>query len=453
MRDRARVARVAADKPHLTSSLAAWPAALEHEAHQRGTGGGRRSSISRTRVEASPSSTARPCSSPDALPGERVVLRRVASAAAISTRPCSSRCCAPARTVCRRVPAFRPMRRLRAAAPRARRAARVQAVAAAREPGAARRRRAGQRARTARRARSGAIAGARGSASSSCHARDACWSAFANARRPTWPTCTSAACWRAPVGTLIDPLAALVAGLSIAARVPAGRGRGGRRRLRAGAARARSADRGRSRSAARLRTRARGAHSTCSRAASRRCGRSTAGRAAPLQLRARRRSTCSSSSSPPISSRSTARSTSAMVAARVELLELEPARRRARPVLRARQFLAAARDPRPARSSASRATRASSHRARANAARNGIAQRRFHVADLFADVERRRRGRSVHYDSVLLDPPRAGAREILPVVGGCGAAASCIFPATRAAWRATQGCWSGSTASASRRRV
>jgi 23S rRNA (uracil1939-C5)-methyltransferase len=44
----------------------------------------------------------------------------------------------------------------------------------------------------------------------------------------------------------------------------------------------------------------------------------------------------------------------------------------------------------------------------------------FHVADLFAGVAglpwTRRR-----YERVLLDPPRAGAREILPVVAASGA--------------------------------
>jgi len=59
-------------------------------------------------------------------------------------------------------------------------------------------------------------------------------------------------------------------------------------------------------------------------------------------------------------------------------------------------------------------------RASANAVRNGLANTEFHVADLTA---------STHgapwacgsYERVLLDPPRAGAREVLPVVGGCGA--------------------------------
>jgi len=59
-------------------------------------------------------------------------------------------------------------------------------------------------------------------------------------------------------------------------------------------------------------------------------------------------------------------------------------------------------------------------RARGNAGRNGIANVEFHVADLFkgvADLPWTRRS----YDRVLLDPPRAGAREILPVVASSGA--------------------------------
>jgi ADP-heptose:LPS heptosyltransferase len=59
-------------------------------------------------------------------------------------------------------------------------------------------------------------------------------------------------------------------------------------------------------------------------------------------------------------------------------------------------------------------------RARDNAARNGIANVEFFVADLFKDVAglpwARRR-----YDRVLLDPPRAGAKEVLPLVAGSGA--------------------------------
>jgi 23S rRNA (uracil1939-C5)-methyltransferase len=59
-------------------------------------------------------------------------------------------------------------------------------------------------------------------------------------------------------------------------------------------------------------------------------------------------------------------------------------------------------------------------RARANAARNGLSNVAFHTADLFKDVSGLpwAQGR---YDRVLLDPPRAGAREILPSVDGSGA--------------------------------
>jgi 23S rRNA (uracil1939-C5)-methyltransferase len=59
-------------------------------------------------------------------------------------------------------------------------------------------------------------------------------------------------------------------------------------------------------------------------------------------------------------------------------------------------------------------------RARDNAARNGIGKTDFHVADLFKDVtELPWAARS--YDRVLLDPPRAGAREVLPVISRSGA--------------------------------
>lgn len=54
-------------------------------------------------------------------------------------------------------------------------------------------------------------------------------------------------------------------------------------------------------------------------------------------------------------------------------------------------------------------------RARENAQRNGIDNAEFHVADLFASqLQRPWVGR--RYDLVLLDPPRAGAREVLPAV-------------------------------------
>jgi 23S rRNA (uracil1939-C5)-methyltransferase len=59
-------------------------------------------------------------------------------------------------------------------------------------------------------------------------------------------------------------------------------------------------------------------------------------------------------------------------------------------------------------------------RARRNAESNGITNVEFQVADLFASVQEQPWSRS-RYDRVLLDPPRAGAREILPLVAGSGA--------------------------------
>jgi 23S rRNA (uracil1939-C5)-methyltransferase len=53
-------------------------------------------------------------------------------------------------------------------------------------------------------------------------------------------------------------------------------------------------------------------------------------------------------------------------------------------------------------------------RARANAARNGIGNAHFHVANLAAEPQAADWARA-RYDLVLLDPPRAGAREILAV--------------------------------------
>ncbi len=59
-------------------------------------------------------------------------------------------------------------------------------------------------------------------------------------------------------------------------------------------------------------------------------------------------------------------------------------------------------------------------RAGRNAAANGIANASFHVADLFGDCAAEGWAAAA-YDAVLLDPPRAGARQILPVVAASGA--------------------------------
>lgn len=56
-------------------------------------------------------------------------------------------------------------------------------------------------------------------------------------------------------------------------------------------------------------------------------------------------------------------------------------------------------------------------RARANAARNGLRNVEFHSADLAASEQAGSWAR-LEYEAVLLDPPRAGAREVLPVLDG-----------------------------------
>ena len=55
-------------------------------------------------------------------------------------------------------------------------------------------------------------------------------------------------------------------------------------------------------------------------------------------------------------------------------------------------------------------------RARANAAANGIENAEFHVADLTADPAEAPWARG-GFDRVLLDPPRAGAAGVLPLIG------------------------------------
>ncbi|MCJ7451630.1 MAG: 23S rRNA (uracil(1939)-C(5))-methyltransferase RlmD [Steroidobacteraceae bacterium] len=60
-------------------------------------------------------------------------------------------------------------------------------------------------------------------------------------------------------------------------------------------------------------------------------------------------------------------------------------------------------------------------RARRNAVLNGLANTAFYASNLEGDMSEATWTRG-GYDRVLLDPPRAGAREVLPVVGASGAA-------------------------------
>lgn len=59
-------------------------------------------------------------------------------------------------------------------------------------------------------------------------------------------------------------------------------------------------------------------------------------------------------------------------------------------------------------------------RARENAALNGLANVEFHVADLFASDFTHAVWAGRSYDKILLDPPRAGAREVLPLLAAAG---------------------------------
>jgi 23S rRNA (uracil1939-C5)-methyltransferase len=60
-------------------------------------------------------------------------------------------------------------------------------------------------------------------------------------------------------------------------------------------------------------------------------------------------------------------------------------------------------------------------RARRNAARNGLDNVQYHVANLFDDVSGLPWLRNQHYDKLLLDPPRSGALEVLPEIARVGA--------------------------------
>jgi 23S rRNA (uracil1939-C5)-methyltransferase len=60
-------------------------------------------------------------------------------------------------------------------------------------------------------------------------------------------------------------------------------------------------------------------------------------------------------------------------------------------------------------------------RARENAQRNGLANAEFFTGNLAAPDLNQERWAKRRYDKVLLDPPRAGAEEVLPVVAASGA--------------------------------
>lgn len=60
-------------------------------------------------------------------------------------------------------------------------------------------------------------------------------------------------------------------------------------------------------------------------------------------------------------------------------------------------------------------------RARHNAERNGLGNAEFFTANLAAEDLAQASWAKRRYDKVLLDPPRAGAQEVLPTVAACGA--------------------------------
>lgn len=66
-------------------------------------------------------------------------------------------------------------------------------------------------------------------------------------------------------------------------------------------------------------------------------------------------------------------------------------------------------------------------KARENAARNGLENVHFHLADLAADLATQRRAGDGPgwlqggYDLALVDPPRSGAESVLPLLAACGA--------------------------------
>jgi 23S rRNA (uracil1939-C5)-methyltransferase len=60
------------------------------------------------------------------------------------------------------------------------------------------------------------------------------------------------------------------------------------------------------------------------------------------------------------------------------------------------------------------------HRAKENMEKNGISNVSYHVANLYESLEHASWARQ-HYDAVLLDPPRSGALEIMPLIAATGA--------------------------------